>query len=154
MHKATIGLSFGNSCIEHVMTIPLTVDRIDMEVGMVRFLGRDIHFPRGSGPWRDSSCWFTPGVLCSGGEDSHRSILNIHYGSIHYQQFPVFSHLVQSSSQNSSSSLPGVDLFTTISMFIGAIVFTIFAGAVMYCIRYEKSINRASIDSRSLQLQQ
>uniref|UniRef100_A0A3B4WKS6 Guanylate cyclase n=1 Tax=Seriola lalandi dorsalis TaxID=1841481 RepID=A0A3B4WKS6_SERLL len=41
------------------------VYRIDMEVGMVRFLGRDIHFPRGSGPWRDSSCWFTPGVLCS-----------------------------------------------------------------------------------------
>uniref|UniRef100_A0A3B4USJ9 Guanylate cyclase n=1 Tax=Seriola dumerili TaxID=41447 RepID=A0A3B4USJ9_SERDU len=40
-------------------------EKIDMEVGMVRFLGRDIHFPRGSGPWRDSSCWFTPGVLCS-----------------------------------------------------------------------------------------
>ncbi|XP_056225321.1 retinal guanylyl cyclase 2 [Seriola aureovittata] len=45
------------------------VYRIDMEVGMVRFLGRDIHFPRGSGPWRDSSCWFTPGVLCSAGVD-------------------------------------------------------------------------------------
>ncbi|KAG7234044.1 hypothetical protein INR49_005974 [Caranx melampygus] len=71
------------------------VYRIDMAVGMVRFLGRDIHFPRGSGPWRDSSCWFTPGVMCSG----------------------------------------GVDLFTTISMFLGAIIFSILGGAVMYCIR-------------------
>uniref|UniRef100_A0A8D2ZJN5 Guanylate cyclase n=1 Tax=Scophthalmus maximus TaxID=52904 RepID=A0A8D2ZJN5_SCOMX len=43
--------------------------RIDMEVGMVRFLGRDIHFPRGYGPRKDASCWFTPGVICSGGEE-------------------------------------------------------------------------------------
>lgn len=40
-----------------------------MEIGMVRFLGQDIHFPRGYGPRKDSSCWFTPGVICSGGED-------------------------------------------------------------------------------------
>uniref|UniRef100_H3C262 Guanylate cyclase n=1 Tax=Tetraodon nigroviridis TaxID=99883 RepID=H3C262_TETNG len=45
------------------------VYRIDMEAGSVRFLGRDIHFPRGFGPRRDSSCWFTPGVICSGGVD-------------------------------------------------------------------------------------
>uniref|UniRef100_A0A8C4HRT8 Guanylate cyclase n=1 Tax=Dicentrarchus labrax TaxID=13489 RepID=A0A8C4HRT8_DICLA len=43
--------------------------RIDMEAGMVRFLGRDIHFPRGYGPRTDSSCWFIPGVICSGGEE-------------------------------------------------------------------------------------
>uniref|UniRef100_A0A4W6FKU9 Guanylate cyclase n=1 Tax=Lates calcarifer TaxID=8187 RepID=A0A4W6FKU9_LATCA len=43
--------------------------RIEMEAGIVHFLGRDIHFPRGSGPRKDSSCWFTPGVICSGGED-------------------------------------------------------------------------------------
>uniref|UniRef100_A0A669CME6 Guanylate cyclase n=1 Tax=Oreochromis niloticus TaxID=8128 RepID=A0A669CME6_ORENI len=43
--------------------------RIDMEIGMVRFLGKDIHFPRGYGPKKDASCWFTPGVICSGGED-------------------------------------------------------------------------------------
>uniref|UniRef100_A0A3B5BIT7 Guanylate cyclase n=1 Tax=Stegastes partitus TaxID=144197 RepID=A0A3B5BIT7_9TELE len=43
--------------------------RIDMEAGMVRFLGRDIHFPRGYGPRRDAPCWFTAGVICSGGED-------------------------------------------------------------------------------------
>ncbi|XP_061565670.1 retinal guanylyl cyclase 2 isoform X2 [Cololabis saira] len=43
--------------------------RVDMDVGMVRFLGKDIHFPRGYGPRRDSACWFTPGVLCSGGVD-------------------------------------------------------------------------------------
>uniref|UniRef100_I3K1E5 Guanylate cyclase n=1 Tax=Oreochromis niloticus TaxID=8128 RepID=I3K1E5_ORENI len=41
--------------------------RIDMEIGMVRFLGKDIHFPRGYGPKKDASCWFTPGVICSGG---------------------------------------------------------------------------------------
>uniref|UniRef100_A0A3Q4BHK4 Guanylate cyclase n=1 Tax=Mola mola TaxID=94237 RepID=A0A3Q4BHK4_MOLML len=44
--------------------------RIDMEVGMLHFLGRDIHFPRGYGPRKDSSCWFTPGVICSGGEEN------------------------------------------------------------------------------------
>ncbi|XP_056298751.1 retinal guanylyl cyclase 2 [Pseudoliparis swirei] len=43
--------------------------RIDMGAGSVHFLGREIHFPRGSGPRRDSNCWFTPGVLCSGGVD-------------------------------------------------------------------------------------
>ncbi|KAF3837383.1 hypothetical protein F7725_004847, partial [Dissostichus mawsoni] len=42
---------------------------IDMEAGMVRFLGRKIHFPRGYGPRKDASCWFTPGVICSGGVD-------------------------------------------------------------------------------------
>ncbi|XP_068443700.1 retinal guanylyl cyclase 2 isoform X2 [Clinocottus analis] len=43
--------------------------RIDMEAGSVRFLGTEIHFPRGAAPRKDSSCWFTPGVLCSGGVD-------------------------------------------------------------------------------------
>uniref|UniRef100_A0A3Q3B2N1 Guanylate cyclase n=1 Tax=Kryptolebias marmoratus TaxID=37003 RepID=A0A3Q3B2N1_KRYMA len=50
--------------------------RIDMEIGMVHFLGKDIHFPQGSGPRRDAVCWFTPGVICSGGKDhSTRCIL-------------------------------------------------------------------------------
>ncbi|XP_034532557.1 retinal guanylyl cyclase 2 [Notolabrus celidotus] len=69
--------------------------RIDMEAGMVRFLGQDIHYPRGYGPRGDSSCWFTPGVLCSG----------------------------------------GVDLFSTISMFIGAMSLSVFAVAFIYCVR-------------------
>ncbi|KAM6909176.1 retinal guanylyl cyclase 2 [Xenentodon cancila] len=69
--------------------------RVDMEVGMVRFLGKDIHFPRGSGPVRDSACWFTPGVICSG----------------------------------------GVDLFLTISMFVGSIAASLFAVAFLYCVR-------------------
>uniref|UniRef100_A0A8C8DWN7 Guanylate cyclase n=1 Tax=Oryzias sinensis TaxID=183150 RepID=A0A8C8DWN7_9TELE len=30
---------------------------IDMEIGMVCFLGRDIHFPHGYGPRRDAACW-------------------------------------------------------------------------------------------------
>ncbi|XP_036966905.1 retinal guanylyl cyclase 2 [Acanthopagrus latus] len=48
--------------------------RIDMEVGMVRYLGREIHFPRGYKPRKDSSCWFTPGVICSGGVDLSSTI--------------------------------------------------------------------------------
>lgn len=48
--------------------IGLINDRIDMEAGAVRFIGREIHFPRGYGPRKDSSCWFTRGVLCSGGQ--------------------------------------------------------------------------------------
>ncbi|XP_030608902.1 retinal guanylyl cyclase 2 isoform X2 [Archocentrus centrarchus] len=48
--------------------------KIDMEIGMVRFLGKDIHFPRGNEPWKDASCWFTPGVICSGGVDLFSTI--------------------------------------------------------------------------------
>ncbi|XP_075948333.1 retinal guanylyl cyclase 2 [Anarhichas minor] len=69
--------------------------RIDMEAGLVRFTGREIHFPRGYGPRKDSSCWFTPGVLCSG----------------------------------------GVDLFSTIGMFLGAMAASVFGVAFFYCIR-------------------
>ncbi|XP_061525053.1 retinal guanylyl cyclase 2 isoform X3 [Phycodurus eques] len=43
--------------------------RLDTESDSVRFLGRDVHFPRGSGPGRDAQCWFTPGVICSAGVD-------------------------------------------------------------------------------------
>uniref|UniRef100_A0A3B3YVE7 Guanylate cyclase n=1 Tax=Poecilia mexicana TaxID=48701 RepID=A0A3B3YVE7_9TELE len=49
--------------------------KIDMEISMVRFLGRDIHFPQGYGPRRDAACWFTPGVICSGGEENHKKHL-------------------------------------------------------------------------------
>lgn len=42
--------------------------RIEMETDMVRFLGLPIHYPEGGPPKTDSSCWFTQGVLCSGGE--------------------------------------------------------------------------------------
>ncbi|XP_069028216.1 retinal guanylyl cyclase 2 [Embiotoca jacksoni] len=69
--------------------------RINTEGGMVRFLGREIHFPRGSGPRRDASCWFTPGVICSG----------------------------------------GIDLYSTISMFLGAIFASFSCVAFIYCIR-------------------
>ncbi|XP_028261488.1 retinal guanylyl cyclase 2 [Parambassis ranga] len=69
--------------------------RVDMEIGMVRFLGRDIHFPRGYGPRKDAPCWFTPGVICSG----------------------------------------GVDLVSTITMFIGMISASVFATTFLYCTR-------------------
>ncbi|XP_028419428.1 retinal guanylyl cyclase 2 [Perca flavescens] len=69
--------------------------KIDMEAGMVLFLGQEIHFPRGYGPRKDASCWFTPGVICSG----------------------------------------GVDLFSTISMFLEAVATSVFGVAAIYCIR-------------------
>lgn len=39
--------------------------------------------------------------------------------------------------ENSSFFVPGVDLFLTISMFLGAIAFSVFAVALIYCIRYK-----------------
>ncbi|CAL8326442.1 unnamed protein product [Lota lota] len=41
--------------------------RVELEGNMVRFLGRDIHFPNTHGPSQDASCWFNRGPLCSGG---------------------------------------------------------------------------------------
>ncbi|MFT7802092.1 retinal guanylyl cyclase 2-like [Arapaima gigas] len=42
---------------------------VDMEAGMVRYFGRPVHFPNGVSPRADSSCWFTHGTICSGGEE-------------------------------------------------------------------------------------
>uniref|UniRef100_M4AK10 Guanylate cyclase n=1 Tax=Xiphophorus maculatus TaxID=8083 RepID=M4AK10_XIPMA len=64
--------------------------KIDMEISMVRFLGRDIHFPQGYGPRRDAACWFTPGVICSGGEENHKNIYSgMFFGSIAASVFAV-----------------------------------------------------------------
>ncbi|XP_077401031.1 retinal guanylyl cyclase 2 isoform X2 [Vanacampus margaritifer] len=54
---------------------------LDMEADSVHFLGRDIHFPRGSGPARDAQCWFTPGVICSAGVDLF-STISILFGAV------------------------------------------------------------------------
>lgn len=35
--------------------------------------------------------------------------------------------------------VPGVDLFSTISMFLGAIAFSVCVVALIYCIRYKES---------------
>ncbi|XP_005998259.1 retinal guanylyl cyclase 2 [Latimeria chalumnae] len=48
---------------------------VDMEVDMVRFMGRSIHFPRGSVPTQDSSCWFVSGKICTGGVDPVYALL-------------------------------------------------------------------------------
>ncbi|XP_061089883.1 retinal guanylyl cyclase 2 [Conger conger] len=40
---------------------------IDPGTGLVRSLGRLIHYPHGVS--KDSSCWFTPGIICIGGVD-------------------------------------------------------------------------------------
>lgn len=41
---------------------------LDMSSDSVTSLGRAIHFPRGGPPKPDSSCWFDPDVLCTGGK--------------------------------------------------------------------------------------
>ncbi|XP_007247112.2 retinal guanylyl cyclase 2 isoform X1 [Astyanax mexicanus] len=43
---------------------------VDIEANMIHYLGTPIHFPGGSQPKADSSCWFTPGgPLCTRGVD-------------------------------------------------------------------------------------
>ncbi|KAL2079664.1 hypothetical protein ACEWY4_025408 [Coilia grayii] len=49
--------------------------RVEMESGMVRYLGTPIHFPNGVTPKTDSSCWFTHGILCSGGVDPFTAVI-------------------------------------------------------------------------------
>ncbi|XP_073668982.1 retinal guanylyl cyclase 2 [Paramisgurnus dabryanus] len=51
--------------------------RIEMQTDMVRFLGRSIHYPQGGPPKSDSSCWFTPGNICSGGVNLFNTVLII-----------------------------------------------------------------------------
>uniref|UniRef100_A0A8C7IGQ2 Guanylate cyclase n=1 Tax=Oncorhynchus kisutch TaxID=8019 RepID=A0A8C7IGQ2_ONCKI len=48
--------------------------RIEMAADMVRFLGRDIHFPHGISPKTDSNCWFIKGIICTGGTHTHTQI--------------------------------------------------------------------------------
>ncbi|CDQ77993.1 unnamed protein product [Oncorhynchus mykiss] len=40
---------------------------VDLSADMVRFAGKSIHFPGGSPPPSDSSCWFEPNIICTGG---------------------------------------------------------------------------------------
>ncbi|XP_026792730.3 retinal guanylyl cyclase 2 isoform X2 [Pangasianodon hypophthalmus] len=49
--------------------------RIEMETDMVRFLGQSIHFPQSGPPKTDSRCWFTQGIICSGGVDPFHLII-------------------------------------------------------------------------------
>uniref|UniRef100_A0A671VWB3 Guanylate cyclase n=1 Tax=Sparus aurata TaxID=8175 RepID=A0A671VWB3_SPAAU len=41
---------------------------VDVTAGVLRFAGRSIHFPGGSPPPSDSSCWFEKNAICKGGE--------------------------------------------------------------------------------------
>ncbi|XP_062849360.1 retinal guanylyl cyclase 2 [Trichomycterus rosablanca] len=51
--------------------------RIQMDTDMVHFLGHFIHFPRLGPPKSDSSCWFTQGIICSGGVDLYHLLIFI-----------------------------------------------------------------------------
>uniref|UniRef100_A0A4W5L8A3 Guanylate cyclase n=1 Tax=Hucho hucho TaxID=62062 RepID=A0A4W5L8A3_9TELE len=42
---------------------------VDLSTDMVRFAGKSIHFPGGSPPPSDSSCWFEPNTICTGGRE-------------------------------------------------------------------------------------
>ncbi|XP_065136206.1 retinal guanylyl cyclase 2 [Paramisgurnus dabryanus] len=41
--------------------------QVDLTTDMVLFAGTSIHFPGGSPPPSDSSCWFDPNTICTGG---------------------------------------------------------------------------------------
>ncbi|CAJ1065831.1 LOW QUALITY PROTEIN: retinal guanylyl cyclase 2 [Xyrichtys novacula] len=41
--------------------------QVDLSSGVLRFAGRSIHFPGGSPPPSDSSCWFDKTAVCTGG---------------------------------------------------------------------------------------
>uniref|UniRef100_A0A8C7GYL4 Guanylate cyclase n=1 Tax=Oncorhynchus kisutch TaxID=8019 RepID=A0A8C7GYL4_ONCKI len=53
---------------------------VDLSADMVRFAGKSIHFPGGSPPPSDSSCWFEPNIICTGGREpvSLIQIQNLH----------------------------------------------------------------------------
>uniref|UniRef100_A0A8C6L2J3 Guanylate cyclase n=1 Tax=Nothobranchius furzeri TaxID=105023 RepID=A0A8C6L2J3_NOTFU len=40
---------------------------VDLNLGVLRFAGRSIHFPGGSPPAADSRCWFDSNMVCTGG---------------------------------------------------------------------------------------
>lgn len=46
---------------------------LDMSSDSVMSLGQAIHFPRGGPPKQDSSCWFDPDVLCTGGKKEKKN---------------------------------------------------------------------------------
>ncbi|KAM6093570.1 retinal guanylyl cyclase 2 [Chlamydotis macqueenii] len=50
---------------------------LDMSSDSVKSLGRAIHFPSGAPPKPDSSCWFDPDILCTGGIEPTVMILGV-----------------------------------------------------------------------------
>uniref|UniRef100_A0A671W2F2 Guanylate cyclase n=1 Tax=Sparus aurata TaxID=8175 RepID=A0A671W2F2_SPAAU len=48
---------------------------VDVTAGVLRFAGRSIHFPGGSPPPSDSSCWFEKNAICKGGESFSKNTL-------------------------------------------------------------------------------
>uniref|UniRef100_A0AAR2INH6 Guanylate cyclase n=1 Tax=Pygocentrus nattereri TaxID=42514 RepID=A0AAR2INH6_PYGNA len=43
---------------------------VDLGSDVVRFAGKSIHYPGGSPPSADSSCWFDPNAICTGGTEN------------------------------------------------------------------------------------
>lgn len=119
--------------------------RIDMEMRTVHFLGRDIHFPRGYGPRRDSSCWFNPKIICSGGEEN----IQRRYQSLTWFLNTVFMEMiiVEDVKWNARVafsffffyfSVTGVDLYSTASVFLGSVIASVLGVILIYCIRWSQ----------------
>uniref|UniRef100_H2ZS04 Guanylate cyclase n=1 Tax=Latimeria chalumnae TaxID=7897 RepID=H2ZS04_LATCH len=73
---------------------------IDISLDMVQFMGRTIHFPGGFPPKADSSCWFDPDDLCTGGETVFLLLSNFLYPFLFLCLpqagcFPAFYYCVQ-----------------------------------------------------------
>ncbi|XP_076144493.1 retinal guanylyl cyclase 2 [Alosa pseudoharengus] len=49
--------------------------RVEMELDMVRYLGKPIHFPNGVAPKTDAGCWFTHSIICSAGVDPFAAVI-------------------------------------------------------------------------------
>ncbi|KAM6453517.1 retinal guanylyl cyclase 1 [Liasis olivaceus] len=43
--------------------------KVDMAAGILRYMGHAIHWPHHTSPASDSSCWFNPATICTGGVD-------------------------------------------------------------------------------------
>nr|AWC68207.1 guanylate cyclase 2D [Thamnophis sirtalis] len=43
------------------------VYKVDLSSGLLRFIGRAVHWPDNTKPASDSSCWFNRGIICTGG---------------------------------------------------------------------------------------
>uniref|UniRef100_A0A8C6XD09 Guanylate cyclase n=1 Tax=Naja naja TaxID=35670 RepID=A0A8C6XD09_NAJNA len=42
--------------------------KVDLDSGILRFIGRAIHWPHNTKPASDPSCWFNRGIICTGGK--------------------------------------------------------------------------------------
>uniref|UniRef100_A0A6Q2XJU5 Guanylate cyclase n=1 Tax=Esox lucius TaxID=8010 RepID=A0A6Q2XJU5_ESOLU len=59
---------------------------VDLSANTVHFAGKSIHFPGGSPPPSDSSCWFEPNTICTGGRELVCCLTFFHHTTKHYAE--------------------------------------------------------------------